>query len=138
MLWTFKTETFDNIPTGVVGFIYVITNTSNNRKYIGKKIFKFSRIRKRKGKRNERLQVESDWQSYTGSSEELNNDIKELGEDKFTKEILYLCTSKSSMNYMEAKTIFLHGALESDNYYNKWLSLRVHKVKNLVPQDPTP
>ena len=66
-------------------FVYLITNTTNNRKYIGKKLAKRKVTRPPlKGKKNKRRSTkESDWRTYWGSSEHLKNDVNELGEDKF-------------------------------------------------------
>ena len=48
------------------GFIYEITNTINQKKYIGKKQCKSKLKRKPlKGKRNKRIEIkESDWKVY--------------------------------------------------------------------------
>lgn len=108
------------------GFVYLITNTTNNRKYIGQKIFNFKKYKTVK-KKKKKISVESDWKDYYGSNTELNLDVDKLGKDNFTREILYLCKSKSMMNYLEAKEIFLQGALESNLFYNSWISTRINK-----------
>lgn len=108
------------------GFVYLITNTTNNRKYIGQKIFKFKKYKTVK-KKKKKISVESDWKDYYGSNTELNLDVDKLGKDNFTREILYLCKNKSMMNYLEAKEIFLQGALESNLFYNSWISTRINK-----------
>ena len=74
------------MPADAFGFIYEITNTVNQKKYIGKKQM-VKRIKRAplKGKKRKRIDfVESDWKSYTGSSDRLNADIEEFGKNAFT------------------------------------------------------
>ena len=108
------------------GFVYQITNLTNGRKYIGKKFFYSAKTKQVKGKKK-RIKVPSDWQTYYGSSAELSKDVLQLGQDKFNREILYLCLSKGDCGYLEAKEQFVKGALESDEYYNTWIMVRVRK-----------
>lgn len=114
-------------PDGAIGFIYVITRVDTGRKYIGKKLLKFSRSKVIKGKKK-KFQVESDWLTYYGSNDDLLAEVKELGEDKFTRTIIQFCFSKSECNYMETKMIFTSGALLSEDYYNRWVSVRITKA----------
>ena len=75
------------IPEDSFGFIYEITNTINDKKYIGKKQM-VRKIKRKplKGKKRKRIDfIESDWKTYTGSSDALNNDIALLGLDLFLK-----------------------------------------------------
>jgi len=109
-----------------VGFVYIITNLTNNRKYIGKKNFYFSKTKQVKGKKK-RFKVESDWKEYFGSNKELAADVKSLGEQNFMREILRLCKTKGEFGYFEAKYQFDNNVLESDEYYNTWIMVRVHK-----------
>jgi hypothetical protein len=123
-----------------VGFVYIITNTVSGRKYIGKKLAKFSKTTYRvvklkngnKKRKKIRSKIDSDWQTYYGSNDELNKDIEILGSDKFTREILFYCKSKSECSYIEAREQFRHQVLESDDYYNGQISVRVHgsHIKN--------
>lgn len=111
------------------GFVYLITNVKNGRKYIGKKFFwrkKILPITKSR-KRRKHTQVESDWKSYYGSSEELNSDIDKYGKDNFRREILHLCRTKGECGYLEAKEQFVRDALLTDEYYNTWIQVRVRK-----------
>jgi len=114
------------------GFIYLITNLSNNRKYIGRKYLTKSGYKVVNGKRK-RTRKESDWKSYFGSNEELKNDVVTLGEESFSREILHFCKTRGHCNYLELREIIDRRALESDQYYNAWVSARVHKthLKNL-------
>ena len=108
------------------GFVYQITNLTNGRKYIGKKFFYSAKTKQVKGKRK-KVKVPSDWQTYYGSSAELAKDVLALGHDKFNREIIHLCLSKGDCGYLEAKEQFVRGALESDEYYNTWIMVRVRK-----------
>lgn len=126
-MWLYNDQEFaENVIGDNIGFVYIITNLSNNKKYIGKKLFKFSRTKKVKGKKK-KTKVESNWKSYFGSNEELLEDAKVLGEDNFKREILHLCKSKGTANYLEMKEQILHNALESEGYYNQWIAVKVHR-----------
>ena len=128
MTWTYQGKEVEELPQDVVGFVYIITNTTNDRQYIGKKLAKFSRTKPPlKGKKNRRrTKVESDWKDYYGSSDELNEDIAQLGKDNFKREILFYCYSKSELSYIEAREQFNYRVLESDKYYNGHIRVRVH------------
>ena len=113
----------------IYGFVYLITNIENGRKYIGKKFFwrkKILPVTKTR-KRRKHTQVESDWRSYYGSSEELNSDIEKYGKDNFRREILHICKTKGECGYLEAKEQFVRDALLTDEYYNTWIQVRVRK-----------
>jgi len=113
----------------IYGFVYLITNLENGRKYIGKKFFwrkKILPVTKTR-KRRKHTQVESDWKSYYGSSEELNSDIEKYGKDNFRREILHICKTKGECGYLEAKEQFVRDALLTDEYYNTWVQVRVRK-----------
>lgn len=109
------------------GFVYVITNTSNGKKYIGKKFFYFSKTKQVKGKKK-RYKAFSDWQTYYGSSDILKKDVILLGRDSFTRKIIHLCKTKGECGYLEAKEQFLNNVLESDEYYNTWIMCRIRKT----------
>jgi len=108
------------------GFVYLITNILTGRKYIGKKFFYSSKTKVLKGKKK-KIKVSSDWQTYYGSSAEVTKDVLQLGQENFSREIIYLCKSKGECGYLEAKEQFIKGALESDDYYNTWIMVRVRK-----------
>ena len=129
MTWLYKNKEVVDIPVEFIGFVYLITNTTNNRKYIGKKLTQFKRSKKPlKGRTNKRrYTVESDWKDYYGSSDELSADVEQLGKDKFKREILYWCTSKSELSYIEAREQFSHKVLESRDWYNGHIRVRVHQ-----------
>jgi hypothetical protein len=125
--WTYQNQQVDEIPEGVIGFVYIITNLKTGQKYIGKKLAQFKRTKPPlKGKKLKRRSVvESDWRDYWGSSDRLNADVQALGPENFTREILYYCTSKAEMSYIEAREQFDRRVLESDEYYNGIINVRV-------------
>lgn len=118
------------------GFIYEITNNAlaEPKKYIGKKQC-ISKIKRKplKGKKRNRLDTkESDWKIYTGSSKELNEDIKKYGKENFTFKILEWCNSKFELGYKEIKLQLLQDVLLKENYYNGIVNCRLSKPKNYV------
>jgi hypothetical protein len=127
MQWTYGGKKIDEIPDEYEGFVYLITNTTTGQKYIGKKLAKFKTTKPPlKGKKNKRRGTkESDWKDYWGSSDRLNADVAQLGADKFTREILYLCKGRGEMSYIEAREQFDRRVLETDEYYNGIINVRV-------------
>lgn len=132
--WTYNNKVVEELPVGCEGFVYLITNITNNRKYVGKKLAKFKTTKPPlKGKKNKRRGTkESDWRDYWGSSEHLNADVLTLGAENFTREILHYCPSKGVLSYMEAKEQFDRRVLESDEYYNGIINVRVSSSKLLT------
>ncbi len=127
MQWTYQGNIVEQIPEGKIGFVYLITNLTTGQKYIGKKLAQFKRTKPPlKGKKlKRRSTVESDWRDYWGSSDRLNADVATLGPENFTREILYYCTSKAEMSYIEAREQFDRRVLETDEYYNGIINCRV-------------
>lgn len=103
------------------GFVYLITNTLNGKKYIGRKNLYF--YRKPRGKKK-KVKQESDWMKYYGSSDELKEDIKIYGKNIFKREILSLHKTQGKLNFEETRQLFLNNvlteALENGEpaYYN--------------------
>ena len=139
-MWTYNNSIVEELPDDCVGFVYLITNKANQRKYIGKKLAKFAKTTYKtvtqkngvKKKKKIRSKIDSDWIEYYGSSIELNKDVEALGKDNFTREILFYCKSKAECSYVEAREQFGRKVLESDDYYNGQISVRVHgsHIKN--------
>lgn len=142
MVWLFENTEISELPEDCVGFVYLITNNLTGRKYIGKKLAKFSKTTykvvklKNGNKKRKKIKskIDSDWQLYYGSSPELTKDIEKLGIENFTREILYYCRSKAECSYVEAREQFKHKVLESDDYYNGHIQVRVHgsHIKNKI------
>lgn len=133
-MWLYNNEVVTELPEDCVGFVYLIVNLTNNRKYIGKKLAKFSRTSTKtvtlkngtKKKKKVRSKIDSDWLDYYGSSIELNKDVEALGKDQFTREILFFCKSKAECSYVEAREQFSRRVLESTEYYNNNIMCRIH------------
>ena len=142
MVWLYEQKQIETLPDDCVGFVYLITNNITGRRYIGKKLAKFSKTTYRvvklkngnKKRKKIKSKIDSDWQTYFGSNDQLNKDIAELGSDNFTREILFYCTSKASCSYIEAREQFNHRVLESDDYYNGQIVCRIHgsHIKNKI------
>ena len=133
MHWTYQDKIVESLPEDCEAFVYLITNTTNCMKYVGKKLAKFRKTRPPlKGKINKRRsKVESDWRDYWGSSDHLQSDVEKLGTDKFTREILHYCPSRGVASYLEAREQFERRVLETDEYYNGIINVRVGGSKLL-------
>lgn len=133
-MWTYLNNIVEELPEDCVGFVYLITNTSSGRKYVGKKLAKFSKTTYKmvklkngtKKKKKIRSKIDSDWQDYYGSSIELQKDVDSLGKENFVREILYFCKSKAECSYIEAREQFTRRVLESTEYYNNNIMCRIH------------
>jgi hypothetical protein len=133
-MWTYQNQIVEELPEDCIGFVYIIENLTNGRKYIGKKLAKFSKTTYKtvklkngtKKKKKIRSKIDSDWRDYYGSSPELTKDIELLGKENFSREILYYCKSKSETSYIEAREQFDRKVLESNEYYNGHIQVRVH------------
>lgn len=133
-MWTYNSVIVEELPDDCVGFVYLIVNKVNSRMYIGKKLSKFSKTTYKtvtlkngtKKKKKIKSKIDSDWMDYYGSSVELSKDVETLGKDNFHREILFFCKSKAECSYIEAREQFSRKVLESDDYYNGQISVRVH------------
>jgi hypothetical protein len=132
--WYYQDKVFtENDIDNNYGFVYIIENLITKRKYIGKKLFWFSKT-KQVNKKRKKYKVLSDWQDYYGSNDALAKDIELHGKENFTRTILYLCKSKGECSYLEAKEQFNRNVIESDEYYNAWIMVRVSDthIKQLI------
>ena len=134
MSWYYADEIVESLPEDCVGFVYIITNMTSGRMYIGKKLAKFSKTTYKtvklkngtKKKKKIRSKIDSDWRDYYGSSPELTKDVTQLGTENFRREILFYCKSKAECSYIEAREQFSRRVLESNDYYNGHIQVRVH------------
>jgi len=134
MSWYYADEIVETLPEDCVGFVYIITNMTSGRMYIGKKLAKFSKTTYKtvklkngtKKKKKIRGKIDSDWRTYYGSSPELSKDVTQLGVENFRREILFYCKSKAECSYIEAREQFARRVLESNDYYNGHIQVRVH------------
>lgn len=124
--WIFRGYEFTGESiTEYEGFVYIIHNLKNNKKYIGKK--NFWTLRKQPGKKR-RVRKESNWKKYYGSNEILKNDVKLHGTKFFKREILRLCATKGEMTFHEIEEQFLRKVLKNDEYYNDNISGKFFKT----------
>ena len=138
MDWFYENNVFkgadnEEFISSFVGFVYIITNKNDGRKYIGKKLFTFRKTKQVKGKKK-KIKVSSDWEDYYGSSEELKRDVLLWGVSNFERKILRLCKTKAECSYYEAKLQFEYDVLlKPQEYYNSWISCRTRRdhLKNL-------
>lgn len=138
-MWIYNGEEFTSeMIDDYMGFVYIIKNKSDGKKYIGKKIFKSKRkLPPLKGKTRRRTKVfESDWQDYFGSSDEVRILVEEHGRENFHREILHLCKTKGEMSYLELKEQIDRQVLLDDSYYNGIIQAKIHRshVKSLKEQ----
>jgi hypothetical protein len=134
MSWYYQETLVETLPEECIGFVYCITNSITGRKYIGKKLAKFAKTTYKivklkngtKKKKRIRSKIDSGWREYYGSNDQLNKDVEQLGAENFHREIIYYCTSKAECSYIEAREQFSRRVLESDDYYNGQISVRVH------------
>lgn len=129
--WTYNEQYFDSNDIGdYYGFVYLITNLSNGRKYLGRKYF--WSFRKPKGKKR-KVKQESNWKLYWGSSEALKEDIKNLGKENFKREILSLHKTLGKVNFEETRQLFLNNVLTESlengepMFYNSQILSRYYK-----------
>lgn len=121
-MWLYENKQFEGYA-GYYGFVYLITNTINGKKYVGRKYFTKAGTRQVKGKKK-KTRKESDWLDYYGSSPRLLEDIEKYGKENFTREILRLCKTRGECNYWEVKLQFEYKVLESEDYYNDNIAVK--------------
>jgi hypothetical protein len=129
-MWLYKgKEVSDEDIQGYVAFVYLITNLQSGKRYIGKKLLTKTRSKAVKGKtRKKKVVTESDWRTYFGSNDALKADVGTFGESAFKRDIIALCKSRGTANYLEAKYQFQYEVLENPkDWYNEQIRLRVHR-----------
>lgn len=107
--WIFNGKIFDsdNIEDNF-GFVYLISCSKTNRRYVGRKYFWSFRTPKGKSRK---VKSESDWKKYYGSCPELKEDIIKYGKEFFSREILSLHKTKGKCNFEETRQLFLNNVL---------------------------
>jgi hypothetical protein len=128
MDWAYKNSLFtSDMILDNLGFVYIIRNNLDNRAYIGKKLFYFSKVKYIKN-RKRHIKFESDWKDYFGSCEELICDVAHYGVHNFSREILYLCKSKGVMSYLELREQMSNNVLlKPSEYYNGFVGGKIHR-----------
>jgi len=124
--WIYNKQPLTEIPEGYRGFVYLITNNTDGRKYIGKKSF-YSRKTIQKNKKRKKVDAESDWKDYYGSNKKLQEDVERLGKGAFHREIIKLCTTKGELSYYEIKEQLIRDAILNENYYNEWITCKISR-----------
>tara|TARA_B100000768_G_scaffold130332_1_gene120933 strand:- start:7967 stop:8383 length:417 start_codon:yes stop_codon:yes gene_type:complete len=132
-VWFFENTIFEPTQEELepwVGFVYEITDLSNDKKYIGKKLFwSVRRLPPLKGKKRKRIKrTQSDWMNYYGSNETVKMLVENEGASRFKRNIIRLCKSKGIMSYFEAKEQFDREVLFSDEYYNEFIGVKIHSM----------
>jgi len=134
-MWTYNNEPVTEETIGDhYGFVYIITNKLNGRKYIGRKYFTKAGYKTVKGKRK-KIRKQSDWMDYWGSNKKLLDDILLQGKDNFDRQILTLCKTRTECNYWELHHQVSHQVLLSEAWYNEWISVKISK-KNILGKKP--
>ena len=127
-MWLYNNKEFTEEDIGdSFGFVYEIENLIDSRKYVGKKFFTRAGTKQIKGKKK-KVRLSSGWSDYWSSSKELQDDVKKLGQENFKRTILYLCKTRSECSYKETNEIFTRDALLTTEYYNSWVSCKIHKA----------
>ena len=129
--WTYMERVFNSSDIGdYFGFVYLITNLTNQRQYIGRKYF--WSFRTPKGKKR-KVKQESDWKKYYGSCPELKEDIEKIGKENFKRNILSLHKTKGKTNYEETRQLFTNNVLTEaldgtvPKYYNSNILSRYYR-----------
>lgn len=125
--WQYKGKAIEQDDLdGHLAFVYCITNIKTKKAYIGKKLLQKTKTRQVKGKKK-RIKIESDWKEYYGSNKQLQEDVEKIGTKYFRREILHLCKTKGTANYLEMREQIDRRVLESDQWYNEWVMVKVHR-----------
>jgi len=147
-MWLYKNKEVNSVsdmPKNCHGFVYIIKNTSTNQYYIGKKQLQ-SATNKKLGKKElaalpiskgrkptkKKIVSESNWVDYWSSSKVLQEQVKTIGENNFTREILEFCFDKRQLTYLEVKYQFKYSVLEDPLSLNDSILGSFYKAKDLV------
>lgn len=130
-MWLYENKEFTSDMIGnFAGFVYEIHDLHNGMIYIGKKKFKSTRkLPPLKGKARKRTKVvESDWQDYYGSSDNVKAVLEEHGRDRFKRIIIRLCKTTAEMSYYELREQMIRDViLKPNQYYNAFVGAKVNR-----------
>lgn len=130
MTWLFGTKPFIKAPKNYLGFVYIITNLKNDKKYIGQKKFWVNRANKPPVAYKNKKLKESDWKDYWGSNAELQADVTKLGKKNFARKILWFCETKFEMTLAELICqVEMEVWKPESNTYNNYIGCRLHLRK---------
>ena len=135
--WTYQGDTLvsiEAVPKNAIGFIYLITQVSTGKKYIGRKLLTKAATKTVNGKKK-KLRVESDWKDYWSSSPKIKQWIDENGYDDFRREVLLFVESKSQLMYAEEAALYHVDALLRDDFLND--NIRSKVMRNWFQNAPT-
>ena len=126
--WQYQNKPLNEneIPVDAMGFIYMITQLSTGKKYIGKKLLTAASTKTVKGVKK-KIRKPSDWKEYWSSSPDLKKLIEQVGQQDFVREILVFVTSKGSLAAAEEMALYSVGALESDMWFNNNIRSRIYR-----------
>jgi hypothetical protein len=126
-MWYYNEQPFEGPIDDWYGFVYLITEKSTNKKYVGKKFFwKKKTLPPLKGqKRKRRSIVESDWKEYYGSNQQLQENVAQ-NPDNYHREILHFCKKRADCSYYEIKEQIDRNVLFNDDYYNEFIGCKIH------------
>jgi len=130
-MWYYNEKEFEPAKFSyedLAGFVYIVTDLNNGKKYVGKKLFWGTRkLKPLKGKTRKRIsKIESDWREYFGSNEQVKMLVENEGQKRFKRDILHLCKAKGEMTYLEMKEQIDREVLFRDDYYNEFIGGKIH------------
>ena len=129
--WLYKNKILEEAPEGCFGFVYLITNIKDGKKYIGRKYFgKTRRVKKKGNKRRRVIRKDSDWRTYIGSSKLLQEHISKR-KSNFKFEILAFGKTKGQVNYIEENLHHKFHVANSSKFYNDCIGPRRFARVNL-------
>ena len=125
-MWYYEDKeiaTIEDIPEGVIGFVYLITNKDTGKYYVGKKsLYSTRKLAPLKGYKRKRVVTqESKWVEYMSS----NKDVQLW--TNYEKCILDWAYTKKELTYLENKALYCLGVLEDKYSMNENISGKFYK-----------
>lgn len=134
-MWIYKGNELkdEDVPEKAIGFIYMITQISTGKLYIGRKLLTKAGSKQINGKRK-KIRLSSNWKEYWSSSPQIKEWIDAAGDTQdFKREILTFCHNKSELLYLEENILHFTNAMLSDSFINENIRSRIQKswfIKN--------